>query len=733
MKFLFLGICLSIALLGDNVFAQKHKIEISKQFFVNKPDHYHDLLYNLNEKRVKRQSDQENSEFIKELANLALKSLKSHSDYGHKLIQVEQVGNVSRILLENKIKVSACRFNSLNQKKDLDMHPEKNVTWDDFFVCDVCEFTIKKSDNKYKVVEVGCVLHDSRTYRYARQPSPLGGYQPIDVDNENIKKLAQFSLDSITQQTMSKRSLGLIRVVSAKSQVVAGINYKIDLIVCEKDSTKKNKDIVMDHKNCRSCDITIWEQSWLNNKNVTKVACTKPSELESFSNVAATKRKRDIHEDTMVGSKINLDLNDNKVKDIVDYALSSVDQQEGSGVSHILSKIINASKQIVAGILYNIELEICENSTSQVDGKKCRICNVNVWEQTWLNTKNTSKINCNSPYRINVVESNLNKLNKQNYDAEERFELKKDFENFINTHSKIYSSLEEKNRRFRIYAANMKKIKLLQNHEQGTAIYGATQFADLTKNEFQEKYLGLNPSSAKNKILPMAEIPHDIAIPTEFDWRDHSVVTPVKNQGSCGSCWAFSAIANIEGQNALKSGKLLSLSEQELIDCDAMDNGCGGGLMTQAFEAIENLGGLETESAYPYEGHEDRKGCQLNKSKLKVSISKAVNVSTDEGDIAKFLVAHGPLSVGVNANAMQFYMGGVSHPIHALCSPKSLDHGVAIIGYGIHKTKYTHKNLPYWLIKNSWGPGWGEQGYYLLYRGDGSCGVNQMVSSAIIE
>lgn len=90
-----------------------------------------------------------------------------------------------------------------------------------------------------------------------------------------------------------------------------------------------------------------------------------------------------------------------------------------------------------------------------------------------------------------------------------------------------------------------------------------------------------------------------------------------------------------------------------MIDCDNLDNGCGGGLMTQAFEAVENLGGLETESDYPYEAHADRKGCQLKKKEVKVSITKAVNVSTNEDDIARFLVKHGPLSVGVNANAMQ--------------------------------------------------------------------------------
>ncbi|XP_026808390.1 cathepsin L-like isoform X4 [Rhopalosiphum maidis] len=563
------------------------------------------------------------------------------------------------------------------------------------------------------------------------KPSPVGGYNEINADTENIKQLALFSLDSITQQTMSKRSLGLIKVVSAKSQVVAGINYKIKLLVCEKDS-KNGKDIVMDHKNCRSCDVTIWEQSWLNNKNVTKVACSRPSELASFSNIAVT--KRDIHENVNLGAKINLSTDDKKVKDIVDYALLSIDKQEGSNKPHILSKIINVSKQIVSGVIYNIELEICENSTGEVDKKKCRICNIKVWEQAWEYNKNTLKFNCYTPNKTNIdISSSKTLIAKKNDD---RLRLKTNFENFITTHNKMYSSLEEKNRRFRIFAANMKRVQLLQKHEQGSAIYGATQFADLTKNEFKKKYLGLDLSlSSKNTLpsLPMAVIPQNTSIPNEFDWRDYNAVTPVKNQGACGSCWAFSAIANIEGQYALKSKTLLSLSEQELVDCDNLDNGCGGGLMTQAFEAIENLGGLETESDYPYEGHADRKGCQLKKGEVKVSISKAVNVSTDEEDIAKFLVKHGPLSVGVNANAMQFYMGGVSHPIHALCSSKSLDHGVAIVGYGVHRTKYTHKNLPYWLIKNSWGPGWGEKGYYLLYRGDGSCGVNQMVSSAIIE
>ncbi|XP_050421120.1 cathepsin L isoform X2 [Adelges cooleyi] len=553
------------------------------------------------------------------------------------------------------------------------------------------------------------------------KPSLPGGYNILDVNSTNIDRLANMALDSITQQTMSKRSLGLVKVVSAESQVVAGVNYKLGLQVCEKDSANGNQ---LDRQNCRLCRVTIWEQPWLNKTNVTKVACSKPDALDLLS--SSSIKKRDIHdsENTPVGERTSVDPYDMKVQEMASYALSSVDEQVESGNSHLLSKILSATKQIVSGIMYNIKMEVCENSSSL---QKCRICSVNVWEQPWLERKTTTRVICNKPYET------YNKTSSKKNHVDDRLELKASFENFVKTHNKAYLSAEEKDKRYRIFAANMKIVKLLQDNEQGTATYGATQFADLTKNEFRKKYLGFNSSQTTKKVLPIAEIPVLDNLPAEFDWRDHNAVTPVKNQGTCGSCWAFSAVANIEGQYALKSGKLLSLSEQELVDCDKMDDGCGGGLMTQAFEAVEELGGLETESDYPYEGHGDRNGCKLVKSELKVTIDKVVNVTTDETAMAKFLVKHGPLSIAVNANAMQFYMGGVSHPIHALCSAGGLDHGVAIVGYGIHKYPYLNATLPYWTIKNSWGNEWGVQGYYLLYRGDGSCGVNKMVSSAIIE
>lgn len=132
---------------------------------------------------------------------------------------------------------------------------------------------------------------------------------------------------------------------------------------------------------------------------------------------------------------------------------------------------------------------------------------------------------------------------------------------------------------------------------------------------------------------------------------------------------------------------MIELSEQELVDCDKLDSGCSGGLPDNAYRAIEEIGGLETEKDYPYDA--ENENCHFDKSLSKVQISGAVNISSDETDMKKWLVKNGPISIGINANAMQFYMGGVSHPWQFLCNPKNLDHGVLIVGYGIHSNLIT--------------------------------------------
>jgi len=305
------------------------------------------------------------------------------------------------------------------------------------------------------------------------------------------------------------------------------------------------------------------------------------------------------------------------------------------------------------------------------------------------------------------------------------------FHSFMEIHNKTYETQHEYKHRYRTYRKNMKKVYQLQASELGSAEYGATHLADLTEEEFKRDYLGFNKLADDPDIhWPPADIP-DIPLPDSFDWREHGAVTKVKNQGMCGSCWAFSVTGNVEGQNAIKNGKLVSLSEQELVDCDKRDYGCNGGFMENAYETLLEIGGLESEEEYGYDG--DDEACKFDRSRVVTKVSGGVEISQNETQMAQWLLQNGPISVGLNAFAMQFYMGGVSHPFSFMCGASGIDHGVLIVGFGVHTTKYLHRVQPYWLIKNSWGPSWGEQGYYKLFRGQGVCGINMAASSAIVE
>lgn len=410
--------------------------------------------------------------------------------------------------------------------------------------------------------------------------------------------------------------------------------------------------------------------------------------------------------------KIMQELSDPKIFHLRKIAVSSIVKNKHFDLNKIVwEEIIRDSTQIENGTLTSLTFKIEEKHLVSN-------CVVKILEQ--LGNKTT------------VVHSQCTKI-RNGMDLRKKKQIKKKrflnaFINFTNKFNKVYLSENEYKKRFRIFRANLEKIKVLQEYEKGTAKYGVTKFADLSQKEFQ-KYLGLRKEKDANQ-LPKGEIPN-IELPNEFDWRQHNAVTSVKNQKACGSCWAFSTTGNVEGQWAIKTGQLLSLSEQELIDCDKKDNGCNGGLMTTAYKEIIKMGGLETETDYPYEATGET--CHLKKSEIKVKISGAVNLTTNEDDIAKWVVKHGPVAAAINANAMQFYWGGISHPLKFLCNPKSLNHGVLIVGFGVRNSSTFHeKTLPYWIIKNSWGKSFGEKGYYRLFRGDGSCGINSYVSSAII-
>ncbi|KAJ8767146.1 hypothetical protein K2173_013543 [Erythroxylum novogranatense] len=311
--------------------------------------------------------------------------------------------------------------------------------------------------------------------------------------------------------------------------------------------------------------------------------------------------------------------------------------------------------------------------------------------------------------------------------AEHHFSL------FKRKFGKSYASQEEHDYRFNVFKRNLRRAQRHQKMDP-TAEHGVTQFSDLTRGEFKRQFLGLRrlrfPKDAHQApILPTDDLAED------FDWREKGAVTPIKNQGSCGSCWSFSTTGALEGAHFLATGKLVSLSEQQLVDCDhecdpeeqgACDSGCNGGLMNSAFEYTLKAGGLMREEDYPYTGT-DGKTCKFDENKVAAKVANFSVVSLDEDQIAANLVKNGPLAVAINAVYMQTYVGGVSCPY--ICS-KRLNHGVLLVGYGsAGYAPVRTKDKPYWIIKNSWGENWGESGYYKICRGRNICGVDSMVST----
>ncbi|KAF0906688.1 hypothetical protein E2562_012261 [Oryza meyeriana var. granulata] len=325
------------------------------------------------------------------------------------------------------------------------------------------------------------------------------------------------------------------------------------------------------------------------------------------------------------------------------------------------------------------------------------------------------------------------------------------FAAFVRRHGREYSGPEEYARRLRVFAANLARAAAHQALDP-TARHGVTPFSDLTREEFEARFTGLaGDARAGNDVrrgmpAPTPAKEEEVAgLPTSFDWRDRGAVTDVKMQGTCGSCWAFSTTGAVEGANFLATGKLLDLSEQQLVDCDhtcdaakktECDSGCAGGLMTNAYTYLMSSGGLMEQSAYPYAGAQG--SCRFDANRVAVRVanftvvqSPGGNDGENDGQMRAALVRRGPLAVGLNAAFMQTYVGGVSCPL--VCPRAWVNHGVLLVGYGERGFSALRLGYrPYWIIKNSWGKAWGEQGYYRLCRGRNVCGVDSMVSAVAV-
>jgi C1A family cysteine protease len=297
------------------------------------------------------------------------------------------------------------------------------------------------------------------------------------------------------------------------------------------------------------------------------------------------------------------------------------------------------------------------------------------------------------------------------------------FSSFVKKFSKSYQH-DEFFARYNVFKANFDKIRL-HNKGNHTWSMSVNEFADLTFAEFHDRFTGLTPR-ANNFIRSqnLATFDEDMDVPTSVDWRQKNAVTPIKNQGQCGSCWAFSTTGSVEGAHAIATGNLVSLSEQQLVDCSGPqgNQGCDGGLMDDAFEFIIQNNGICTEASYPYTGVTGT--CQTGCSPAATISSYKDIAAGDETSIGP-AVAQQPVSIAIEADqqGFQFYSTGV---FNAACGTQ-LDHGVLLVGYDTDPSAGQ-----FWWLKNSWGTTWGEQGYMQIARGMNECGLANMASYPVV-
>ncbi|KAH9597986.1 Peptidase C1A [Trypanosoma melophagium] len=299
------------------------------------------------------------------------------------------------------------------------------------------------------------------------------------------------------------------------------------------------------------------------------------------------------------------------------------------------------------------------------------------------------------------------------------------FAAFKQKYGKVYGDAAEEAYRLRVFKENL-ALAELEAKANPHAMFGVTRFSDLTREEFRQRYINgeAHFKMARRRLRTPVEVPAGSA-PAQVDWRTKGAVTPVKDQGSCGSCWAFSAIGSIEGQWHMAGNQLTRLSEQLLVSCDTVDYGCNGGLMDNAFKWLvdSNGGKVYKEDSYPYvSGSGQTPACSTSEHEVGATVTGYVDLPQDEDKMAAWVAANGPLAVAVDANSFLSYMSGVL----TNCQADQLNHGVLVVGYD------DSSNPPYWIIKNSWGVSWGEEGYIRVAKGTNQCLINQYPTTAVV-
>jgi len=301
-------------------------------------------------------------------------------------------------------------------------------------------------------------------------------------------------------------------------------------------------------------------------------------------------------------------------------------------------------------------------------------------------------------------------------------DYRKQFNDFKTAHGKSYPSPTENEHRFRIFRDNMVKSAKL-NIQNPKARFGANKFSDLSESEFNTQYL-MN-FDATNYVAPAkktdftgkAHAKGCSPDPTNYDWDSCGVVTPIYNQGQCGSCWAFSATETIESYWALAGNTLTQLSMEQIVSCDTsgQDQGCNGGFPSGAYQYVENAGGIEAYTDYPYTAEGGESGsCNFQSSDVVCTVTGYNSIDGETGLYQQTSSSSGgPVSVCVDASSWQNYNGGVL----SSCGT-SVDHCVQLVGY----SNYGNSGA-YWIVRNSWGSTWGETGFIWIEIGQDLCAI----------
>jgi len=290
------------------------------------------------------------------------------------------------------------------------------------------------------------------------------------------------------------------------------------------------------------------------------------------------------------------------------------------------------------------------------------------------------------------------------------------FAQFMGLFRKQYDSEQETIKRFAFFKENMVKAAVLNEQHNGTAKFGPTMFSDLSAEEFAQKYLSsvVNPP---NVVEMNYTRPPLLGYSPTLDWVALGMVTPVKDQGQiCGSCWAFTAVGEMESQLLMKQRGIFQLSPQQLVDCDPYDSGCQGGFYDRAWNYVSQAGGVMNNKDYPYQG--GKYSCRFNAAKIAARLARSTPLysGTTAANIYDFVSSHGPSAAALDATPLQNYQSGVLNQSPSYCG--NLNHAVLITGYN-------SAGIGSLTVRNSWGPTWGEKGFFRITPT--SCLINQHV------